>query len=434
MSDDGLAISVLLTVLGPVAAAAVVMTLLLLMPQIPSERTIRGATIGGLLASFGGAVATSALWLSAPIPVELEFAPWLQMGSYEVPIVFHVDGLSVVFSALAALLTLLSAWFSSTYLHREPGYARYFVVLGLFGTGVQLVAMAGALDLFFAGWELIGLASALFIGFFKDRREPLLSAIRAFATYRACDIGFFLGLVATHELLGSTRLSVLQDAGSLPALERNVLAACFLLAALGKSAQLPFSSWLPRAMEGPTPSSALFYGGISVHTGLYLLLRTHALLDVAPVVEAVGVGLGLLTALFAALVARVQTDAKSTIAFSTLAQTGLILAEIAAGFTTLALLHLVGHALLRMSQYLRAPSTLAEAHTLLGEAPHHDAWWERALGETWRVRLYALSLHRFRLDELTETPVAWVWWCSARLANVDRALRDRLSLDREPAS
>ncbi len=433
MFETALSVSVVLTVLGPLVAVLFVASNLVFMPQLPSERLVRGAIIGGLSVSLAGALATGGSWLLAPLPAEVEFSPWLKMGSYVVPIVFHIDALSVVFSALAALLTLLSARFSSTYLHREPGYTRYFVVLALFGTGVQLVALAGALDLFFAGWELIGLASALFIGFFKDRREPLLSAIRAFATYRACDIGFFLGLVATHELLGSTRLSALEGAGALSPLARNVLAACFLLAALGKSAQLPFSSWLPRAMEGPTPSSALFYGGISVHTGLYLLLRTHALLDVAPVVQGVGVGLGLLTALFAALVARVQTDAKSTIAFSTLAQTGLILAEIAAGFTTLALVHLVGHALLRMSQYLRAPSTLTDAHLLLGETRNHAIWWERALGDAARTRLFAASLHRFRLDEWTEAAVAWVWWSATRFSDLDARWRSRVALDREPS-
>jgi NADH-quinone oxidoreductase subunit L len=418
-------------VLGPLGAALLA-SLAALLGGAPTERSVVRIATAGLVLSLTGALVAAGSWAAAPAPRDLDVGPWLQLGAYEVPIVFHLDGVAVVFSLLGALLTALTATFSSTYLHREPGFLRFFVLLGAFASGVQLVALAGGLDLFFAGWELLGFSSALFIGFYQDRAEPVRASLRAFATYRACDIGFFLGIVAAHELLGSTRLSDLSAAASLPAGERTLLAALFLLPALGKSAQLPFSSWLPRAMEGPTPSSALFYGALSVHAGLYLLLRIHPLLDAALPVEIAGVVIGLATALFGTLVARVQTDAKSTLAFSTLAQTGLILAEIAAGFTTLALAHLVGHALLRLAQYLRAPSTLADAH-LRGHASHRPSWWEGALPPALRDRLAVGALHRFRLDDWTEAAVAPLWWASVRLGRLDDRLRAALDLDREPS-
>ena len=140
----------------------------------------------------------------------------------------------------ASVLTALVARFSRTYLHKEPGFVRFFALLGLFATGTQLVAFAGALELFFAGWEIIGIASALFIGFFHERDEPVRSAVRAFSTYRLSDAGLLIATVTTFELLGSARFSSLDGRGSACRRSRStVLALLFLLSAMGKSAQLP---------------------------------------------------------------------------------------------------------------------------------------------------------------------------------------------------
>jgi NADH:ubiquinone oxidoreductase subunit 5 (subunit L)/multisubunit Na+/H+ antiporter MnhA subunit len=321
-----------------------------------------------------------------------------------------VDGVSLSFSLLAATLTALVARFSRTYLHREAGFARFFILLGVFAAGAQLVAFAGALDVFFAGWELLGISSALFIGFFHERDEPVRSSVRAFTTYRLCDVGLLVATVTTHEVFGSTRFSVLAEAGTLPALESATLAALFLLAAMGKSAQLPFSGWLPRAMEGPTPSSALFYGAVSIHAGLYLMLRVSPLLAFTPVIAAIGVAVGILTALYATAVARVHTDAKGALAHATLAQTGLILAEISLGWTRIALAHLVTHALLRVYQYLRAPNMIHDVHQH-GHAPRLSEW------------VYAAAVHRLRLDEQIDRLAHPVLRLAHLLARAD----DRLS-------
>jgi hypothetical protein len=195
-----------------------------------------------------------------------------------------------------------------------------------------------------------------------------------------------------------------------------------LLAAFGKSAQLPFSSWLPRAMEGPTPSSALFYGSVSIHVGLYLLLRTAPILEAAPIAQAVGISVGVATAIYAAAIARTHTDAKGALAHATLAQTGLILAEICLGFTTFALIHLVCHALLRSYQYLKAPNTLADTHVF----GHH----EHAQGATsgFSKWFYAQALHRFRLDDRMDALVSPVQWLGERIARWDDAYRESLTV------
>ena len=335
---------------------------------------------------------------------DVEFGDWLRLGDFVIPAVLLMDGISVTIMMFCALLTAFIARFSRTYLHKEPGFIRFFTLLCVFATGTQLVALAGALELFFAGWELIGVSSALFIGFFHERDEPVRSSVRAFTTYRLSDAGLLIATVSTFELLGSARFSTLTDAAQLPAAQSTALALLFILSAMGKSAQLPFSGWLPRAMEGPTPSSALFYGAVSIHAGLFLLLRVWPVLEVSPFARGVGILVGLSTALYAASVVRVHTDAKGALAHATLAQVGLIMAEICLGWTTLALVHLVCHALLRLGQYLKAPNTIHDTHRFghVHRGPSLLERWAPALA----ARVYAESLHRLRLDDRIDAAFA----------------------------
>lgn len=428
---DAIHVALIVVVLAPLAASVAAGSRLLLGQAWPAEHGIVSLLRAGLLGSLAASGAIAALHLGASGPEvqgEVDFGSWIAIGSYEIPAVFFVDHIAVVFSLLGAVLTALVAQFSETYLHKDPGFFRFYVLLGLFAAGTQLLAFAGALDLFFAGWEAIGIASTLFIGFFHERAEPVRSAIRAFVTYRMCDVGFLIAIVLAHELLGSTRLSDLGRAADLPGVAVTLLGVLLLIAAFGKSAQLPFSGWLVRAMEGPTPSSALFYGGVSIHAGLFLLLRTSPVLDAAPLAAAFGVLVGLATALYAAAVVRTQADAKGALAQATLAQTGLILAEICLGLTTLALVHLACHALLRVWQYLRAPNMLHDAHHHDHHAAHHDALasaGSRSPATSWAKRRYLGQLHRFRLDDRLDAAVAPVLDLARRLRDLDERYLDR---------
>lgn len=408
----------------PLAGALLLGLLMFLSDERPGERTTVVIVEGALLLSLAGTALVALQWSGLAGPAtrgEISFGDWLRLGNYYIPAVALVDLPSIAIGLLGAVLTLLVARFSRTYLHKEPGFLRFFVLLAMFASGVQLVAYAGALDVMFAGWELIGISSALFIGFFHERAEPIRSSVRAFTTYRLCDAGFLMAMVSVHELFGTTRLSALPGAPLLPAWEVTVIGLLFLIAAMGKSAMLPFSGWLPRAMEGPTPSSALFYGGVSIHMGLYLLLRVWPLLDAAPIVEGVGAAIGVATALYASAVARTHADAKGALAHATLAQVGLILAEISLGFTTLATVHLTCHAMLRAFQYLRAPNTIHDAHRLGHEAivhPHPSAV------PTLRTRRrYAAALHRLRLEDRLDAAVAPVLAIARWLDTADRRFR-----------
>ena len=428
---DAPTLALALAILSPLVASFFVALVALVADDHPAESTAAGPVAIGLLLSIGGGFLALASLLGAwgpRVSGEVELGEWLRIGDYVVPVVCLIDPLSVTISLFASVLTALVARFSRTYLHKEPGFVRFFALLGFFATGTQLVAFAGALELFFAGWEIIGIASALFIGFFHERDEPVRSAVRAFSTYRLSDAGLLIATVTTFELLGSARFSSLAGASSLPAIEVTVLALLFLVSAMGKSAQLPFSGWLPRAMEGPTPSSALFYGAVSIHAGLFLLLRVWPVFEASPVARTVGVAVGLATAVYAAAVARVHTDAKGALAHATLAQVGLILAEICLGWTTLALTHLVCHALLRLGQYLKAPNTIHDTHRM-GHHHHGPNWLERA-APAMTPRLYAASLHRLRLDDRIDAVFAPVMALARALDAADQRFRSASSLDR----
>jgi NADH:ubiquinone oxidoreductase subunit 5 (subunit L)/multisubunit Na+/H+ antiporter MnhA subunit len=405
----------------------------MLVHRTPSERTVVRCVLGALWLSLGCSVATAAgLALSHRDVVEVDVGQWFASGDYTFRVSLLIDPLSATMMVLTSAITLLIGRFSVNYLHREPGFARFFLLLSLFSVGMQVLVVSGSIDLLFVGWELVGLTSALLIGFFHERATPVRSALRAFTIYRLCDMGLLVGVVLLHHFAGTAEWTGALgarawpgEAAALGVVPATVLALCLMLGAMGKSAQLPFSSWLPRAMEGPTPSSALFYGALSVHAGVYLLLRVAPLLERAPVARGALVVVGLLTAVHATLVWRVQTDVKSSLAYGVLTQVGLLFAEVGLGLYKLALVHLVAHACLRCLQLLRAPSALREAQArraaLRAAQPPAVAVAHRVLSQGLSRRFYRLALERFSLEVLHER---WVMGPLLRLGQgIDKAER-----------
>jgi len=393
-----------------VAFAALGLALLLRLPV--GERFIAhvtSATMGSalllVLACGAGMLATGEDQIVA------DFGGWFIVDGYEFEFVLLVDRLSLPFMLLTTTLTGLIGRFSRSYMHRDPGYGRFFVLLLLFAAGMLLIVMAGTIDLMFAGWEIVGLTSALLIGFFHTRREPVLNALRAFATYRVCDIGLLVGAVLIHHYAHSSEFDVAFDHGHWPGglshLEggqATLVALLMVFAAMGKSAQVPLSGWLPRAMEGPTPSSAIFYGALSIHAGAYLLLRMSPILERSPLACVVLVIIGLASAIHGTMAGRVQSDAKNSLAYASMAQVGIIMVEIALGLRMLALLHIVGHASVRTLQFLRAPSMLHDYHRVEsaagGELGSTGAQYEVLLPVPVRRWLYRLALERGYHDEI----------------------------------
>ncbi|MGE5113420.1 MAG: proton-conducting transporter membrane subunit, partial [Acidobacteriaceae bacterium] len=307
--------------------------LLWMMDWVPSERLLSWVTGLTFAASTTGVAAL--IWkIGSASNVSVGLGSWFAVGNYHFPLVLVVDPLSVPFLALATVLSGLIGQFSATYLHRESGFLRFFLLLHLFAFGSLLAFAAGSFDLLAAGWEIVGITSVLLIGFFHQRSAPVENGLYVFGIYRACDIGLLVGIFAMHHWAGTASFD-----NGFPTLTgtRAVIVCLFLLlAASGKAAQVPFSGWLPRAMEGPTPSSAIFYGAISIHAGAFLLLRAQPLLAQSRLASTLVILIGATTAIHGTIVGRASADAKTSLAYATLTQVGIVFIEIGLGWRWLA--------------------------------------------------------------------------------------------------
>jgi len=349
------------------------------------------------LAAFGGLalmLAISALSLAHGAPGHRRIGRWFGSGNWEATLSFMLDPLSLILGTLTALIGWLVVRFSANYLHREPGFHRFFMALGFFLSGIQLVLLAGNGLLAFVGWEMCGVSSFLLIGYAWQRPVATGNALFAFVTNRAGDAGFLLALGLAASWLGSFEWTALSRANDISAVNGRLLVIGFVIAALVKSAQLPFTAWITKALEGPTPSSAIFYGSVMVHAGVYLLLRLEPLLLNVPDVMVGLVIVGALTAAYAWLCGLVQTDVKSALIFGVVFQVSLMFVAIGLGWTTLALVHLCLHAGWRIWQFLLAPSWLEVTR----ERPPPPPAWLRN-----NQLLYTVALQRLWLDKLAQT-------------------------------
>jgi NADH:ubiquinone oxidoreductase subunit 5 (subunit L)/multisubunit Na+/H+ antiporter MnhA subunit len=294
-------------------------------------------------------------------PGHVMLFPWLQSGDYQAYISLTLDTLSLSFGVVMATITLLVTRFSVNYLHRETGFQRFFIVISLFSSAMLLIVLSGSALLGFIGWEMAGISSYMLIAYAWQRETAVEGATRAFVTNRFGDTGYLFGMFVAFSWFGSTEWHVLlQRHEHVSSMVVGIMTMGFMLAAMVKSAQFPFTAWITRALEGPTPSSAVFYGSIMVHAGIYLLLRLEPLLEQLPLL---GYGLmlvGTLTVLYGWLGAQVQTDIKSSLIFSTQQQTGLMLVEISLGWYTFAAFHMGLHAVWRAYQFLHSPSFLQQ--------------------------------------------------------------------------
>jgi NADH-quinone oxidoreductase subunit L len=401
---DFMQATLVFVVLAPGAVFAAFATLWLL-GWVPSERAVSRAT--GLTFSacvFSLAAMVWALCSTGASAVTVTFGNWFSVHDYHFPLVLLADRLSLPFIGLTVVLSGLIGQFSATYLHRERGFLRFFLLLHLFAFGSLLAFAAGSFDLLVAGWEMVGITSVLLIAFFQQRAAPVENGLRVFAVYRACDIGLLLGVFAINHWAGTTLF-----AGGLPAFtgtQTTIICLLLLVAAAGKAAQVPFSGWLPRAMEGPTPSSAIFYGAISIHAGAYLLLRIQPLLAQSALASGLVIVIGVITAAHGAIVGRASADAKTSLAYASLTQVGLVFVEIGMGWKWIAVAHVLGHATVRTLQFLRAPSMLHDYHQMHSavgaEISSKGTHLEDLLPETAQLWLYRWAMDRAHLDTILD--------------------------------
>ncbi len=425
MIDSELAFRALgLVVVGaPVGLFAALGLASLFRNQPLSERSIarftQTAIVTGLIAS-ATMLALMLIWGDTQVPIEM--GSWVHVQNegrhdgYHFVFKFEFDRLSIPFVILTFVLCGTVGAFANRYMHREPGFNRFFVLLSLFMVGMVTTSLAGTIETLFTGWELVGLSSALLVAFFHERPAPVTNGLHVWIVYRVSDAALLLASIALHHMKGEGDFDKFLS-GEWPngaALvfpnQAFVIGLLLLVAAMGKSAMVPFSGWLPRAMEGPTPSSAIFYGALSVHLGAFLLLRFSPFLNESIALRVLVIGVGISTAIVATVLVDVQTDIKSALSFASLAQVGLIFAEIGFGFQYLAIIHILGHGCLRTLQFLRAPTLLYDYRTMedaIGERlPRFSGAWLSGTPDSARNWHYRLAMERGYMDAfLTESLV-----------------------------
>jgi len=305
------------------------------------------------------------------IPAPISYFTWISAGPFRADFALQVDQLTVVMLLVVTGVGLLIHIYSTGYMHDDPGYRRFFAYLNLFMFFMLVLILAANYLLMFVGWEGVGLCSYLLIGFFFLKQSATNAGNKAFWVNRVGDFGFLLGVLLIFRTFGSLDFSVvLPRAASMPADPAGqigtltTIALLLFVGAAGKSAQLPLYVWLPDAMEGPTPVSALIHAATMVTAGVYMVVRSHAIFLNAPLaMQVVGV-IGCATALFAATIGLVQTDIKKVLAYSTVSQLGYMFLACGVGAFGAGIFHLMTHAFFKGLLFLAAGSVI---HAMGGE-------------------------------------------------------------------
>ncbi|HUF94276.1 MAG TPA: NADH-quinone oxidoreductase subunit L [Candidatus Limnocylindria bacterium] len=290
---------------------------------------------------------------------------WIVAGDFTTSVTAYVDPLTAVMLLVVTGVGLLIHLYSTGYMHDDPGYARFFAYLNLFVFSMTMLVLAGNFLLLYVFWEAVGLCSYLLIGFWYQKDSAAAAGKKAFIVNRVGDFGFGLGIIWIWTALGTLDYAaVFEGADTLPVATATGIALLLFMGACGKSAQLPLHTWLPDAMEGPTPVSALIHAATMVTAGVYMVARSHAIFERSGVALEVVAWVGVATALFAATVALVQTDIKRVLAYSTVSQLGYMFAAVGLGAYAVGVFHLVTHAFFKALLFLGAGSVI---HGMSGE-------------------------------------------------------------------
>jgi len=292
---------------------------------------------------------------------------WIHAGNFTADFSFLIDPLSVIFLLIITGVGFLIHVYSIGYMRDDPAFARFFSHLNLFVFFMLLLVLGDNYLIMFVGWEGVGLCSYLLIGFWFKNTEYNKAANKAFIMNRVGDLGFILGIILIFITFGSIKYSeVFDTASSFPSNQAVMITITLLLfiGAAGKSAQIPLYTWLPDAMAGPTPVSALIHAATMVTAGIYMIARSNILYTLAPISMDIVAGVGLFTALFAASIGLFQNDIKKVLAYSTISQLGYMFLALGIGAYTGAVFHVMTHAFFKALLFLCAGSVI---HAMSGE-------------------------------------------------------------------
>lgn len=346
-----------------------------------------GFLINGLLwkrmpKSLGGIIGTVAILASFAVslgiffevkdpsfhgPVVVNLFEFIRSGKLLIPFAFQVDALSALFLLIITGVGFLIHLYSTSYMHHDEGMVKYFAYLNLFVFSMLLLVLGANYLIMFIGWEGVGLCSYLLIGFWFKNRDYTNAAKKAFVMNRIGDLGFLVGMLLVlfnfgtltyQDFFGQLHSAV--PAGSIC----NWIALCFFIGATGKSAQIPLYTWLPDAMAGPTPVSALIHAATMVTAGIYMIARSNALYSLTPMILHIVAIIGLATAIIAATIAIKQYDIKKVLAYSTVSQLGFMFLALGVGAYTTAVFHVMTHAFFKALLFLGSGSVI---HAMGGE-------------------------------------------------------------------
>ncbi len=300
-------------------------------------------------------------------PVTLDLFNWISSGTLAIPFSFMIDQLSLIMLLIITGVGFLIHLYSIGYMHSDEAFTRFFSYLNLFIFFMLLLVMGSNYIVMFAGWEGVGLCSYLLIGFWFKNPEYNKAANKAFIMNRIGDLGFLLGIILIYMTFGTTSFNIIfPSAGAFPTDQPVIIAITMLLfiGAMGKSAQIPLYTWLPDAMAGPTPVSALIHAATMVTAGIYMVIRSNVLYSLAPATLTVITVIGAATAIFSAAIAITQTDIKKVLAYSTVSQLGYMFVALGVGAYSTALFHVTTHAFFKALLFLAAGSVI---HAMSGE-------------------------------------------------------------------
>jgi len=362
-------------------------TLALARPATKTVVSIIG--VGVLLGAFaiGIAVFRSFVALHTDAPVVFQYWSWIPVGSLQINVGFQVDQLSTVMLLVVTGVGSLIHIFSVGYMKEDPGYARYFAYLNLFVFFMLLLVLGSSFPVMFVGWEGVGLCSYLLIGFWFSDKVNADAGRKAFIMNRIGDFGFMVAMFMIFWSTGSLDFGAVfahaptafvAGGGAITAITLFLFLGC-----TGKSAQIPLYTWLPDAMAGPTPVSALIHAATMVTAGVYLVARCNLLFAMAPVSGAVVAGVGALTALFAATIALKQWDIKRVLAYSTISQLGYMFVAVGTGGAAISagIFHLATHAFFKALLFLGSGSVIFAMHRAYHAShSHEDAQDMRNMG------------------------------------------------------
>ena len=288
---------------------------------------------------------------------------WIPAGNFVVDVGFHVDALTACLLIVVTTIGMLVHVYSVGYMAHDPGTWRFFAYLNLFMFSMLLLVLADNFLVIFVAWELVGLSSYLLIGYWYRKRSAALASKKAFIVNRVGDVGFALGIMLIFVSLGTLNVQeVIERIGELDQLTILAIALLVFSGAVGKSAQFPLHVWLPDAMEGPTPVSALIHAATMVNAGVYLVARTNPIFAHAQDAMVVVAAIGIFTAILAASIAFTQTDIKRVLAYSTLSQLGYMFAALGVGAWIAAIFHLMAHGFFKGLLFLGSGSVIHAVH------------------------------------------------------------------------